>query len=379
MKRVLLFYPPNKRSVAIETLCRAVQEAGHELIVLTLTPKGVFHEMLEKNGIKTFSVPQKHQRSWKYFRFYKQSRYLARFCREYHIDFVWGHLQEANIITIMAQRSLKAKVVLFRHHAESAFYAEYGKKMGVKRSRGEIFLDKVINRYGKLIVVPSSGVWYGMEKYEKCNMKKVKLLPYIYDFSTYQQPNAAAVQTLKEKYSCRLMLIMVSRMVASKQHQPVFEIVNKLIKENLSIKMIVMDDGPLRPQLEQFITDNNLQEHILMTGFREDFVNYMAASDLLIHPSVTEASNNVVKELALMEKAVAVCREVGDFSDYIKDDLNGYFLERNDLEKSIETVIRDAYDNPDKLKRFGSELKKEVLLQFSDSPANRQRFLDLLS
>ena len=54
-----------------------------------------------------------------------------------------------------------------------------------------------------------------------------------------------------------------------------------------------------------------------MVGFREDFVNYMAAADLLIHPSLTEASNNVVKEMGLLQKGVAVCRHVGDFNDFI--------------------------------------------------------------
>ena len=248
----------------------------------------------------------------------------------------------------------------------------------MRRSKGEMVLDKIINKFGRKIVVPSSGVWHGMEKYEGCNMKKVVLLPYIYDFSTYQQPDTGEVKKLREKYPCRLMLIMVSRMVPSKQHGIVFEIVNKLVKEGLSVKMIVMDDGPLRPELEQFIIDNALTDHIILTGFREDFVNYMAAADLLIHPSVTEASNNVVKELALLEKAVAVCRHVGDFSDYIEDERNGYFLERNDLEKTIETVIRDGYAHPEKLKKFGAELKKDVLREFSDSLANRQRFLELL-
>ncbi len=377
--KVLLFYPPNQRSVAIETLCRAIQDSGHEMIALTITAKGPLHDKLESYGIKTFIVPQQYNRRWKYLRFFKQSGFLIRFCRENNIDEVWSHLQEGNIIAVMAQRSLKAKVVMFRHHAESAFYAEFGKKLGMKRSKGEIVLDKIINKFAKTIVVPSSGVWYGMEKYEGCNMKKVKLLPYIYDFSTYQKPVAEEVKALRGKYPCQLMLIMVSRMVASKQHKIVFEIVRKLIAEGSSIKMIVMDDGPLRPELEQFITVNRLNDHIIMTGFRKDFVNYMAASDLLIHPSVTEASNNVVKELALMEKAVAVCRNVGDFSDYIEDDRNGYFLESGDLERTIESSIRDAYDHPEKLKRFGIELKKDVLLRFDDSPQNRQRFLDLLN
>ena len=140
-----------------------------------------------------------------------------------------------------------------------------------------------------------------------------------------------------------------------------------------------MDDGPLRPVLEKFIADNDLGNHIIMTGFREDFVNYMAAADLLVHPSVTEASNNVVKEMGLLGKAVAVCRNVGDFSDYIEENRNGYFLETDKLEQSIESVIRDVYNNPDKIRVLGGELKQDVVQRFSDSPENRQRFLDLLN
>ena len=378
MARVLIFYPPNKRSVAIETLCRAVKEGGHELIVLTLTERGSFHEELDKYGIKNFVFPSVGKGAWKYRRFYKQSRYLIRFCKENKITDVWSHLQEANIIALMAQNFLKAKLVLFRHHAESAFYAEFGKKMQMKRSKGEVILDKIINRFGNSIVVPSSGVWYGMEKYEKCDMRKVRLLPYIYDFSTYAKPDLSKVKQFRDEHPCQLMLIMISRMVISKQHMPVFEIVKKLVDEGLSIRMIVMDDGPLRPELEKFIAANHLEKNFILTGYREDFVNYMMTADLLMHPSVTEASNNVVKEMALLEKAVTVCRNVGDFDDYIKEGVNGYFLESDQLKPMLESVIRDAYKDENKLKQMGQQLKKDVLTHFSDTPGNRQRFLDLL-
>jgi len=140
-----------------------------------------------------------------------------------------------------------------------------------------------------------------------------------------------------------------------------------------------MDDGTLRPKLEDFINENNLGGHIYMVGFKEDFINYMAASDMLIHPSVTEASNNVVKEMGLMEKAVAVCRNVGDFNDYIEENRNGYFLESNNLYQTIEGVIRDACANPARLKTFGQELKKDVFKHFSDSPENRERVLKLVN
>ncbi|MBL7739736.1 MAG: glycosyltransferase family 4 protein [Chitinophagaceae bacterium] len=375
-KRILLYYPPNKRSVAIETLCKAVKEAGHEIIVLTLTERDAFHTAIEKTGVHTFTTVMPRKPSLPYF--WKQARYLIQFCREHQIDAVWSHLQEANFVALLAQPFLKARVLPFRHHAESAFYAEYGKQFSMKRNKNEVWFDRIINRLAKRIVIPSSGVWYGMERYERCNMKKVILAPYIYDFSSYARPDKFQVEKLKEKYPATLRLIMVSRMVPTKQHQVVFSIVQKLIAEGLSVRMIVMDDGPLKGELEAFIKKHGLHEHIIMVGFRTDFINFMDAADLLIHPSLTEASNNVVKELALLEKGVAVCKDVGDFNDYIVNERNGFLIDRKNLAASIESIIRKAYADKAGLSKMGAELKKDVLRLFSDNPENRQRFIDLI-
>lgn len=375
-KKILLYYPDDKRSVAIETLCIAVHEAGNEIIVLTLRERGPLLEALGKSGIKTYIHFLERKRALKYF--VSHARYLIRFSKQHRIDIVWSHLQEGNIIAVLAQPFMKAKLITFRHHAESAFYAEFGNKFGMKRNRREAFLDKIINRFARTIVVPSSGVWYGMEKYEKCKMTKVKLIPYIYDFTTYQQPDPAKVKTLRNHYACHLLLIMVSRMIVSKQHMPVFEVVRKLADEGLSVKIIVMDEGSLRSQLEEFIKINKLNDHIFLTGFQEDFVNYMAAADLLMHPSVTEASSNVVKEMGLLKKGVAVCEHVGDFDDYIKDMENGYILQPSSLNASIERVIRDAYSRKEALDTMGEKLNQAVFQRFSDSQENRSRFLKLI-
>ena len=376
VKRILLYYPPNKRSVAIETMCRAAKEAGNELIMLTLSERGPLHEVMEQMGIRSYSSVFPRKPSWKYF--INQTRFLISFCKEHNIDAVWAHLQEANIIALFGRRFIKAKIITFRHHAESAFYAEYGPQFNLERNKNEARTDKLLNKFASTIVVPSSGVWYGMEKYEGCDMKKVKLVPYIYDFSTYGKPNADYVRKFRADHPCRLMLIMVSRLISTKQHMPVFEVVNQLIKEGLSIKMIVMDDGALRPQLEEFIRDHQLEQDILMVGYQSNFVDFMAVSDLLVHPSLTEASNNVVKEMGILSKAVAVCEGVGDFDDYIQDGENGYILKRGDLKAGIEKAVRDAYDHPHKLNAMGERLRQDVIRLFSDTKENRERFLQLI-
>src|SRR5689334_750757 len=106
MKRILLYYPPNRRSVPTETLCRAINEEGHKLMVLTLTERGDIHEALEKIGIETFTSVVPRKPSWLYF--LKQAKFLVAFCKRHKIDAVWSQLQEANLICILAQKFLRA-------------------------------------------------------------------------------------------------------------------------------------------------------------------------------------------------------------------------------------------------------------------------------
>jgi glycosyltransferase involved in cell wall biosynthesis len=375
-KRILLYYMSNKHSVPMETICRAVIDGGHELLVLTQCERGLFHEEVEKMGIKTYTYVLPRKPSWRYF--LNHTRYLIKFCKKNKIETIWSHFPEANVIALLTRRVVKVKVAAFRHHDESAFYANYGKQFGMVRSKKEIMIDKFINRFANPLVVLSGHVLNTIKKYEHGDEKKIVVCPLIYDFPKYGSPDDLKVQTIKNKTQCQLRIIMVSRMSESKQHMPVFEVFYKLVKEGMSIKMIVMDDGPMRSNLENFIEQHHLHEYIEMPGFCDDVINYMASADILMHPSVTEASNNVVKEMGYMEKAVAVCSGVGDFDDYIENNSNGYLMERGELKTSIERVLRHAYANPGQLISMGKKLQEDVLRRFSDTTENRERFLQLV-
>ncbi|MBL7764000.1 MAG: hypothetical protein JNL23_11290, partial [Chitinophagaceae bacterium] len=75
---------------------------------------------------------------------------------------------------------------------------------------------------------------------------------------------------------------------------------------------------------------------------------------------------------------VAVCKNVGDFDDYILDGKNGFLIDRGNLEESIEKIIRKAYVDKAQLKEMGKALRQDVIRLFSDTPENKKRFTDLL-
>lgn len=369
---LLFYYPSNKRSNALETLIEGFLEKKINVIVLTTCEKGEFHQYLESLGVKTYANSIQKRSSFIYY--LKQIFFLRSFCRTHSIDVVHSHLQQTNFIAVWAQYLIKPKVVIFRHHFQ---FHVYSNDASLQKNKMESFFDRVINRRAKVIVVPSSGVYKGMIEHEHVNKEKLKIIPYVYAFEKYATPDERKVADLRTKYKSELLLLMCSRLINFKRHGMVFNILRELINEGLDIKMLVLDEGPEKVDLENFISEHKLHDRIFMLGFRKDFVDHMASCDLMVHPSLTEASNSAVKEMGILAKPVAVCEGVGDFSDYIENGVNSYLMPTNDTELHLKELLRKVYMNKSELKRLGENLKQTVHSRFDRSDKIINMYIEL--
>ena len=372
MKRILFYYPSNKRTVALETLILEIHRRGIHIEVLTTCEPGAFHEYLAEHGIPVASHPV--AKTFSLFYYIRQILHLARFCRSRGITVVFSNLQHTNFIAVFAGFLMSARVITFRHHFK---FSLPGDGIALEPNRMERVFDRVINRLSRLIVVPSSGVYRGMRALERVDMGKVEILPYVYDFSRYGEPDADAVDMIKTTHPARLRLLMSSRLIPFKRHSLVFPVVKDLVQRGCDVRMFVLDEGPEKGTLEAYIERHGLEQHIVMLGFRTDFLNYMAASDVLIHPSLTEASSNVVKEMGLLAKTVIVCEGVGDFDDYLSHGDNAFLVPRNTDGSDIAEILRDLYDDPTRLRQLGESLRATVLEHFGMNPTTMDRYLEL--
>lgn len=353
----------------------ALVEKGHEVLLLTTAPLGDLHSSVQEKGIPVYAngIPKNNA----FFYYINQIKFLIGFCKEHKIDFVFSHLMHTSFIAVIAQYFMKTKVVAFRHHFK---FSKGFPELNLQVNKGEKTVDAIVNRLAYKIVVPSSGVYNGMIKYENINYDKLSIIPYIYNFNAYGNSNLNNVELIKKQFPAKLRLLMCARLIPFKRHDIVFPIIKELVhEEKLDIKMLVLDKGPEEKKLKEYIDENDLKDHIFMLGFRRNFLDYMSACDFLIHPSLTEASNNVVKEFGLMEKPVIVCKGVGDFDDYIEEEKNSYFMEIKNPEEKIKETIKKLYREPSIISTLGVELKKRVLSEFADNENVINKYDDLIN
>lgn len=361
---VLYFYPSNPRSVQLESEFLSDIKEGNQVHLLTTCAEGKLHNACKEMGIKVATSVIPKSNSFLYY--IRQVKALKQYVKQNNIDIIKSNLQHCNLITVLAYPKWKKKgpeIQIFRHHFK--FLQFKGPSTGLQKNKGEALFDRIINLLAKKQYVPSTGVRDGMIQYEGLKPSKIILQAYQYDFSRYQFPQEEDIQAIKQKYPAQLRIIMVSRLIPFKRHLLVLPVFQKLINEGLDIQVFILDQGPEQEHIQSFIQEHKLEENIHLLGFRSDFLAYMGASDVLVHPSLTEASNSVVKEMGLMGKAVMVMDQVGDFHEYIEHEKNGILLSADGLLEEIESYIRKGYAEKGLFSTLGGELKDTVLKKFS--------------
>ena len=94
-------------------------------------------------------------------------------------------------------------------------------------------------------------------------------------------------------------------------------------------------------------------------------MDYLAAADLAIQPSIIEASNQVMKEAAIVDVPCMACHGIGDFDEMIEHGYDGLLVSKDNAIEEMCVVIREYYPRKDELKAMGKRMKQKVLDKFN--------------
>ena len=363
---ILFYFPSNRRAIAIETPILALQEKGHKLSLLTIVDSyGPLHEALKAKGVTVDYYVIRRKNLIMYY--LKHFKFIIQYSKKNNIDIIFSHIQYVNIISVIAQYFTKTKFILFRHH-------DYPK------NSKERITDWIINRLATTIVIPAQSIKKRMIENEGVNTKKIKVIPYIYNFDEYSYSlDKLLTENIKKTYHSKLLLVMVSRIVPEKRHFYAVKVINELIKKGLDVKLLILDEGSEKNKIMDFVKINNLQNNIFFLGFQKNVMSYLDSADALLHPSIAEASCSVVKEAGLLKKTVIICKGVGDFDDYIINNKNGIFVEQTDNGDQLTTILTDLYNNKEAYYKLGPTLREDILNNFSVNEKTTKMYLDLLN
>jgi glycosyltransferase involved in cell wall biosynthesis len=165
----------------------------------------------------------------------------------------------------------------------------------------------------------------------------------------------------KPKY----LVVIPGRLHHTKGHvffiESLYDYIRKHKLENLGV--MFLGGGPLKNELEEKILKYDIQENIKITDFikNELLLSYLALSDLVVIPSISEGFGNVAIE-ALMQSSTILASNAGGLPEIINDKKNGFIFEslnNNDLKQKFTKLHQD------KINLNSADLKSDFLNRFT--------------
>jgi len=140
-----------------------------------------------------------------------------------------------------------------------------------------------------------------------------------------------------------LVIIHVGRFFPQKNHRLLIESFSRVLSKINNVKLLMVGDGDLRPEIEGIVNRNGLNSHIKFLGVRKDIADLLSASDIFVLSSDWEGLPLTVIEAMAAGKPV-VATAVGGVPELIKNNVNGFLVQPKDPDSLAQALIKMAGD-----------------------------------
>lgn len=148
-----------------------------------------------------------------------------------------------------------------------------------------------------------------------------------------------------------------------KNHLQLLDAVAQLRNMGIPARLLLIGDGPTRPEIEARCRALQIEAEVVITGFQQDVRPYLAASDVMVLCSLSETFSLAALEAMAMGKPV-VHSDVGGVREMIVPETNGYLFPVGDTQTM---VLRLAVLADRQLaSRMGASARTVVETRFSE-------------
>jgi glycosyltransferase involved in cell wall biosynthesis len=254
----------------------------------------------------------------------------------------------------------------FRHHDSAKTFKER-------------ITDYIINKVSRIQVVPSETIKDKINRIENVATSRIKVIRYFYCFEDYQKPDLNEVRGIRKRFNHHVLILTASRMIPSKRHIVVLQVLEKLRNLNIDVGLILLDSGSEERNLKKYVTEKGIENFVSFLGHVPNIIDYISACDILIHPSQNDVSSSLIKEAGWLSKPVIVSCGVGDFEEYIEDSINGYLFPSEGAVSVIVEKVQNLIENKRLALDIGLNLKKTIVKHFSYNDSALEMYKELLS
>jgi glycosyltransferase involved in cell wall biosynthesis len=248
------------------------------------------------------------------------------------VDILQTHLFDAGFVGLVAARLASTRLaVAARHHADAVVLT--GKVL-------PFLIDRFCSRFlAHHVITPSEWTSQFLREREGVPRGKVVAVPYGFDFQKLH-PTPGGPTRVREEFALHGCVVLgtVGRLDPLKGHRYLFGALSRLVPAYPDLRLLVVGDGPERRNLEVLCKDLQLERQVTFTGHRSDVLDVIGATDVLVHPSLSESFGQVIIEALALGKPV-LTTAVGIAGDVIEPGRTGLVVRAGNEEELRDGLL----------------------------------------
>lgn len=318
------------------------------LSVGCLVEKGFLSEMLAELGVETSLLPRMAPGVSVIFPWQ-----LIKFIKKSDCDIVHTHSGSWSIVAAACAFIPRIRLV----------YTDHGRFFPEIRHR--IFSDRVAIHFTDKVVA----VGDPLRRYliEKVGIPANKVITIRNGIDT-ERFSASAENRKKARREFGLtgdnvVIGVVARLSQVKNHRLLFNAFKVLNRDFPQTRLLIIGDGPLRIELEQLVESYRLKKVVIFAGDRSDVPVLLSGVDIATLCSLSEGISLTILE-AMSTGLPTIVTDVGGNHTIIKDGVNGFLIESNDIESYVARLV-ELINSPTLRGKIGRNARNHITSDWS--------------
>lgn len=273
---------------------------------------------------------------------------------------VHTHTSKAGILGRWAAKLAGVPIIIHMPHGH-IFYGYFGRL----KTMFFIFLERITASITDKIITLTE---QGKSEHIKFNIAKDDKFITIHNGIEVEKYLNAKIDFLNKKRQLGIqeskpVITMIARLEPVKGHIYFLEAIKGVIKQFPEAKALIVGDGSLRKKLEDLAKKLNIFNRVIFLGERQDTLELISISDLIVLSSLNEGLGLVLLEAGILGKPV-VATKVGGICEVVLDSRTGILIPPEDSQALADAILKLSKDKQ-LYNRMSIEAKEWVARNFS--------------
>ncbi|MBI2833511.1 MAG: glycosyltransferase family 4 protein [Acidobacteria bacterium] len=353
-RKILHFAQAGDTSGFFPQLARWHQRERYEMYFGTLNPiEPSLRQSMESAGVRCFSCDCGSRPAYPL-----GMVRLARFLRRNRIDVLHTHLFEPSVIGLTAGRIAGARVLVMTRH-----YSDYHTRID---KHWHVRLDCLCTRLAHRVIAVSRHTAEHMTSVEGAPASKIRVVLNGIDFDRVRVSDPAAPPRIRNEFASdgSFLLLVVGRLHPEKGYTHLFQALPAIrARASRPVIVLVAGAGPFLDRYRAEVASLGCADIVRFLGFRSDVADLIAASDVMVLPSVAEAFGLALTE-ALHLGTPVVATRVGGIPEIVDDGLDGVLVPGGD-HHALSEAIGALLNDPERRRRLVGAGRAKVATRFA--------------